>query len=100
MDTISREEEYRLKCEKLMNDAYKNIDIFGEELASILEKGGPENDREISILKIASEVISMQLSLSHVQDQAIINADIYIPCGKQLASCEECEFYETCDKAI
>jgi len=84
MGKLSIEETYRLKCEKLMNEAYGQIGDYGEELSSILEKGGPANDRELSILKIASEVISMQLRLSHVQDQNILNAAVYqdlSPCG-------------------
>ncbi len=79
MAKISKDEKYRLKCEALMNEAYGTIGKYGEDLTRILEKGGPENEEERSILIIAGEVISMQLDMSQAEDDEIRGAEVYNP---------------------
>ncbi len=92
-----KEERYRIKCEKVVNESWSVVEEHKDEIKEILEKGGPETDRELSILKIAAEAFLMKISLSRAEDIALFGVNLEIPCGKKISSCDDCDDFTTCE---
>lgn len=95
----TKEELCMLRCEMVVNETWSKLDSYYDELKEIMDKGGPESDREQSIVLIAAEVALQNLTLTKAQDEHFFNTQAVIPpCGEE-KNCYECELVGDCEFA-
>lgn len=96
----NKEELYMIRCEHLVNETWSKLDDYYDELKAIMDKGGPENDREQSIVLIAADTALQNLTLTKAQDEHFFNTQVALPpCGKEERDCYECELVGDCEFA-
>jgi len=65
---INEETVNRLLCEKIVNETWSKAAHYKKEIIEVLDKNGPDNARDISLLIIAAEAFIQKETLIEAED--------------------------------
>ena len=69
MTDVMTEDMFFIQCEKIVNETWSKTAIHYDEIKTIVEKGGPENEYEQSIMMIAANATLQKMTLDKANDQ-------------------------------
>jgi len=92
MTETMTEDMFFIQCEKIVNETWSKTAIHYDTIKEIVEKGGPENEYEQSIMMIAANAALQKMTLDKANDQRYFDIDEEkSPCGKNLKVDCPCE---------
>jgi len=69
------EDMFFIQCEKIVNETWSKAAIHYNDIKKIVEKGGPENEYEQSIMMIAANATLQKMTLDKASDTEYFNLE-------------------------
>ena len=86
-DTMT-EDMFFIHCEKIVNETWSKTAIHYDDIKAIVEKGGPENEYEQSIVMIAANATLQKLTFDKAADQRYFDLSAEkSPCARWRRQC-------------
>jgi len=60
---------FLIQCEKIVNETWSKASRYYDEMKAIMDKGGPENEYEQTIVMIGFNAAVQKMTLDKAQDQ-------------------------------